>query len=72
LIASRRHLLQAYNIEPWQIIFELTENYALSNPELVCQTLELNETGERLIASRRPGSARRLASIKARVCSMTH
>lgn len=33
-------LLQAYNIEPWQIIFELTENYALSNPELVCQTLE--------------------------------
>ncbi|MBZ4236320.1 EAL domain-containing protein, partial [Mycobacterium tuberculosis] len=24
----------------WQIIFELTENYALSNPELVCQTLE--------------------------------
>ncbi|MCS5960817.1 EAL domain-containing protein [Klebsiella pneumoniae subsp. pneumoniae] len=35
-----RALLQAYNIEPWQIIFELTENYALSNPELVCQTLE--------------------------------
>lgn len=34
------NLLQAYNIEPWQIIFELTENYALSNPELVCQTLE--------------------------------
>ena len=33
-------LLQTYNIEPWQIIFELTENYALSNPELVCQTLE--------------------------------
>ncbi len=34
-------LLQTYNIEPWQIIFmELTENYALSNPELVCQDFE--------------------------------
>lgn len=33
-------LLQVYNIELWQIIFELIENYVFSNFELVCQILE--------------------------------
>lgn len=32
-------LLERYDIEPWQIIFELTENHSLTNPEQARQTL---------------------------------
>ncbi|OOL21237.1 cyclic diguanylate phosphodiesterase, partial [Klebsiella aerogenes] len=38
-----------YNIEPWQLIFELTENHSLSNPEQAQQTLaRLQELGCRV------------------------
>jgi EAL domain-containing protein (putative c-di-GMP-specific phosphodiesterase class I) len=32
-------LLAQYHVEPWQLLFELTENHALSNPEQARQTL---------------------------------
>lgn len=32
-------LLEHYDIEPWQIIFELTENHSLTNPEQARKTL---------------------------------
>jgi EAL domain-containing protein (putative c-di-GMP-specific phosphodiesterase class I)/GGDEF domain-containing protein len=42
-------LLRRYNIEPWQLIFELTENHSLSNPEQARQTLaRLQELGCRV------------------------
>jgi len=42
-------MLHHYNIEPWQLIFELTENHSLSNPEQAQQTLaRLQELGCRV------------------------
>lgn len=32
-------LLAQYHVEPWQLLFELTENHALNNPEQARQTL---------------------------------
>ena len=37
--ASEQALLEHYDIEPWQIIFELTENHSLTNPEQARKTL---------------------------------
>lgn len=42
-------LLAHYDIEPWQIIFELTENHSLTNPEQARKTLaQLQELGCRV------------------------
>ena len=42
-------LLEHYDIEPWQIIFELTENHSLTNPEQARKTLaQLQELGCRV------------------------
>lgn len=37
-------LLAHYDVEPWQLIFELTENHALTNPELARQTVAQLQT----------------------------
>lgn len=42
-------LLEHYDIEPWQIIFELTENHSLTNPEQARKTLaQLQDLGCRV------------------------
>jgi EAL domain-containing protein (putative c-di-GMP-specific phosphodiesterase class I) len=42
-------LLEHYDIEPWQIIFELTENHSLTNPEQAQKTLaQLQDLGCRV------------------------
>lgn len=42
-------LLERYDIEPWQIIFELTENHSLTNPDQARKTLaQLQDLGCRV------------------------
>ncbi|SYU08569.1 cytochrome C-type biogenesis protein [Klebsiella pneumoniae] len=42
-------LLERYDIESWQIIFELTENHSLTNPEQARKTLaQLQDLGCRV------------------------